>query len=148
MVRSRRVFILLSPGYFKDPMRMFESDRAEMEHFADIITVMTITTRTPTTGPNIIIKLSTLQCRLFSVTSFMISVSPSDEQEMLASIAPFDNDIQVRQWIKTIFMKKLEENGRKKYLFFCPQRDALAGEDYAHDLIEKMVRSRRVLFFF
>jgi hypothetical protein len=32
MVRSRRVFILLSPGYFKDPMRMFESDRAEMEH--------------------------------------------------------------------------------------------------------------------
>lgn len=54
------------------------------------------------------------------------------------------DDIQVRQWIKTIFMKKLEENGRKKYLFFCPQRDALAGEDYAHDLVEKMVRSRRV----
>jgi hypothetical protein len=54
------------------------------------------------------------------------------------------DDIQVRQWIKTIFMKKLEGNGRKKNLFFCPQRDALAGEDYAHDLIEKMVRSRRV----
>jgi hypothetical protein len=54
------------------------------------------------------------------------------------------DDIQVRQWIKTIFMKKLEEKGRRKYLFFCPQRDALAGEDYAHDLVEKMVRSRRV----
>lgn len=53
-------------------------------------------------------------------------------------------NIQVRQWIRTIFMKKLEENGSKKYVFFCPQRDALAGEDYAQDLVEKMVRSRRV----
>lgn len=54
------------------------------------------------------------------------------------------DDIQVRQWIRTIFMRKLEENGRKKYSFFCPQRDALAGEDYSQDLVEKMVRSRRV----
>lgn len=53
-------------------------------------------------------------------------------------------DIQVRQWIKTVFMKKLEENGKKKYRFFCPQRDANGGEDYGNSLVTEMSKSKRV----
>ncbi|XP_071166769.1 protein toll-like [Mytilus edulis] len=68
-----------------------------------------------------------------------------DETMHYDAYLSFDGeDIQVRQWIKTIFMKKLEENGKKKYKFFCPLRDALVGEDYGQDLVQKMTQSRRI----
>lgn len=54
-------------------------------------------------------------------------------------------DIQVRQWVKTVFLKKLEEESKRKYKIFCPGRDGSVGDDEATDLITNMNKSRRIV---
>ena len=55
-------------------------------------------------------------------------------------------NIQARQWVKTVFLKKMEEGQKRKYKVFTPQRDAMPSNPYCDELIDNMVKSRRILF--
>ncbi|KAK3096816.1 hypothetical protein FSP39_003563 [Pinctada imbricata] len=55
-------------------------------------------------------------------------------------------DIQARQWLKTVFLPKVEEGKKRKYKVFTPMKDAVVGSDYADDLISSMRKSRRIVF--
>ncbi|OWF54065.1 protein toll-like [Mizuhopecten yessoensis] len=53
--------------------------------------------------------------------------------------------IQVRQWMKRVFLKKLEERSKRRYTVFCFQRDNAAGNFRSDEISDNMGKSRRIL---
>jgi hypothetical protein len=61
-------------------------------------------------------------------------------------ISHYEHDIQARQWVRSKFLRKLEETQKRKYKIFYSERDLNFGGDLFDDLVTNMKKCRRIIF--
>lgn len=61
-------------------------------------------------------------------------------------VSHYEHDLQARQWVKSKFLRKLEENQKRKFKVFYFERDLNAGTDMYDELVTHMKQCRRIVF--
>ncbi|XP_061168892.1 slit homolog 2 protein-like [Saccostrea echinata] len=84
--------------------------------------------------------------RFFGVHPIPWWPDPDPHAEYDIYISHYEHDIQARQWVRTKFLQKLEENQKKKYKVFYSERDLNIGGDLFDDLVTNMKKSKRIVF--
>lgn len=85
--------------------------------------------------------------RLFGVhpaDKYRVDVDEPREYDIY--ISHYEHDIQARQWVRSKFLRKLEETQKRRYKIFYSERDLNFGGDMFDDLVTNMKKSRRIIF--
>ena len=61
-------------------------------------------------------------------------------------LSHYEHDLQARQWVRSKFLRKLEENQKRKYKVFYSERDPIGGTGKYDELLTNMRQSRRIVF--
>ncbi|XP_069137764.1 protein toll-like [Argopecten irradians] len=88
--------------------------------------------------------------KLFNIhprDKYKVDQEPTKEYDAYISYYQGDKgeSVQVRQWMKRVLLKKLEEKSKRKYTVFCYERDYDAGEFKSDEILKNMMKSRRIL---